>query len=48
MKHISFMAVCLYYYGRETVKNPLYFITFLSLVFIIHKLASWGAWMANL
>ena len=48
MKRLSFVAACLYYYGREAVNNPLYFITFLSLVFIIHKLTSWAVWVANL
>lgn len=48
MKTMQYLSICLYYYGREAVKNPLYFITFLSLVFIIHKLASWAVWVMSL
>jgi len=48
MKSLQFTLICLYYYGREAVKNPLYFITILYLVFITHKLASWAVWMISL
>ncbi len=48
MKTTQFVGICLYYYGREAVKNPAYSITILSLFFIIHKLAGWTAWAVSL
>lgn len=48
MKTMQFAAICLYYYCMAAVKNPLCFITFLSLVFITHKLAGWAVWVMSL
>ena len=48
MKKALFVAICLYYYGMEAVKNPAYSITILSLFFITHKLASMTAWAMSL
>lgn len=48
MKTMQFVAICLYFYGREAVKNPLYFITILYCFFIVHKLATWLTWAAKL
>lgn len=48
MKTMQYTAICLYYYGREAVKNPAYTLTFLSLLFITHKLASMAAWALSL
>ena len=48
MNRMQFASICLYYYGREAVKNPAYSITILSLFFIIHKLAGWTVWALSL
>lgn len=48
MNTLQYFAICLYYYGREAVKHPLYFITILYLFFIVHKLATWTAWVIGL
>ena len=48
MKTLQFATICLYYYCMAAVKNPVCFITFLSLVFITHKLATWLVWATEL
>ena len=48
MKTLQFATICLYYYCMAAVKNPVCFITFLSLVFITHKLAGWAVWVMSL
>ncbi len=48
MKTMQFIAVCLYWYVREAVKNPFYFITILYLLFIVHKLATWLTWAMSI
>ena len=48
MNTLQFASICLYCYAREAIKNPAYFIMFLSLVFVTHKLASWAAWVLSL
>ena len=45
MKSLSFMTICLYYYGREILRNPGYTLVLLAVLFVTHKLASWTAWM---
>lgn len=48
MKHISFIAVCLYYYGRECAKLVVYVAGALALLFMIHELVSWALWVMSL
>lgn len=48
MKSLSFMTICLYYYGREILRNPGYALVLLAMLFVTHKVASWAAWMVSL
>ena len=47
MRTLQFTLICLYYYGRELLRNPGYIIAFLSLFFVTHKLGTWAAWFLN-
>lgn len=48
MKRLPFVAACLYYYGRETVKLSIDVAMVMALLFMIHKLVSWALWVMSL
>lgn len=48
MKHLPFVAACLYYYGREAAKLAIDIAMVLALLFMIHKLVSWALWVMSL
>jgi hypothetical protein len=48
VKQISFMAICLYYYGSELIRLLAYVAAVLGLLFIVHKLVSWALWVISL
>ena len=47
MKQLSFVAACLYYYGREAAKLAGYSLAVLALLFMVHKLVSWALWVMS-
>ena len=48
MKSLSFMTICLYYYGREILRNPGYALALLTLLYVTHKMGTWAAWVMSL
>ena len=48
MKSLSFMTICLYYYGREILRNPGYVLALLALLYVTHKMGTWAAWVMSL
>ena len=48
MKTAEFISICLYYYGREAVRNPGYTLILLALFFFTHKISTWAAWVMSL
>ena len=48
MKTAEFISICLYYYGREALRNPGYTILLLALFFVTHKVSTWTAWVMSL
>ena len=48
MKQVSFLAICVYYYGKEFFKNPGYALVLLALLFVTHKMATWATWMMGM
>lgn len=47
VNNFDFVAICAYYYTRELVKYSAYAAAALVLLFIIHKLVSWGLWVLS-
>ena len=45
MKTMQFLTICLYYYGKEVLRNPGYAILLMALFFVTHKLATWLTWI---
>ncbi len=48
MKTMQFLTICLYYYGRETLRNPGNGLILLALFFFTYKLGTWAAWILSL
>ena len=45
MKSLSFVTICLYYYGKEVLRNPGYALVLLAMLFVTHKVSTWVAWI---
>lgn len=45
MRTLQFTLICLYYYGREILRNPGYAILLMALFFVTHKLGTWITWI---
>ena len=48
MKSLSFVTICLYYYGREILRNPGYALILLAMFFVTHKVGTWAAGVMSL
>ena len=48
MKTMQFLTICLYYYGKEVLRNPGYAILLMALFFVAHKLGTGIAWILTL
>ncbi len=47
MNRVSFMAMCLYYYGSQLFKTVFYTAGVLALAFMVYKLVSWALWVLS-
>ena len=48
MKTLQFTAICIYYYGREILRNPGNSLILLALFFFTYKVGTWAAWVLSL
>lgn len=48
MRTLQFSIICLYYYCSEIMKHTMYAAVALTMLFVIHKLVSWGLWVLSL
>lgn len=48
MKQLSFVAACLYYYGKEAAKLAIDVAVVMALLFMIHKLVGWFLWVLSM
>ena len=48
MNKTAFVAICLYYYGRECARLAAFTVAALALLFMIHKLVAWALWVMSL